>query len=83
MLKLCVPNDVQVVEDKMVKEIRKLRGKVAVGIVGGSDLSKQIEQLGPSGKIFGLHFWSTKLPCLLTWYCNFRFCSTKRFRLRV
>lgn len=41
---------VQVIEPKMVEEIRRLRGLVTVGTVGGSDLAKQIEQLGQSGE---------------------------------
>jgi len=34
----------------MIDELQKLRQVVAVGIVGGSDLNKQVEQLGPNGK---------------------------------
>lgn len=41
---------VQVIEPNMVEEIRRLRGLVTVGTVGGSDLAKQIEQLGQSGE---------------------------------
>jgi hypothetical protein len=40
----------QKVEQFMVDEIRNLRKTVKVGIVGGSDLSKQVEQLGPEGE---------------------------------
>jgi phosphomannomutase len=38
----------KVIEPKMVEEIKRLRGLVTVGTVGGSDLAKQIEQLGQS-----------------------------------
>lgn len=34
----------------MVEEIKRLRGLVTVGTVGGSDLAKQMEQLGQSGE---------------------------------
>ncbi len=40
----------QVIEPKMVEEMRRLRGLVTIGTVGGSDLAKQIEQLGQSGE---------------------------------
>jgi len=43
----------QVVEEKMVKEMKELRSKIKIGIVGGSDLSKQVEQLGENGKELG------------------------------
>lgn len=34
----------------MVKELAQLRQKIKIGIVGGSDLSKQVEQLGENGE---------------------------------
>lgn len=36
------------VSDEMRQTLKKLREKVAIGFVGGSDLSKQVEQLGPT-----------------------------------
>ncbi|KAL4447471.1 hypothetical protein ABPG75_004690 [Micractinium tetrahymenae] len=36
------------VEQKMVEEMQRLRKLVTVGTVGGSDLHKQMEQLGPN-----------------------------------
>ena len=44
------PNLSQVVEQKMVDELKALRSKIKIGIVGGSDLSKQLEQLGKNGE---------------------------------
>lgn len=37
-----------VVSDEMRETLAKLRKKVVIGFVGGSDLSKQVEQLGPT-----------------------------------
>lgn len=34
----------------MLNTLAELRKKVVIGFVGGSDLSKQVEQLGASGK---------------------------------
>ena len=34
----------------MEQTLVELRKKCVVGFVGGSDLSKQVEQLGPNGK---------------------------------
>lgn len=36
------------ISDEMRDTLKKLRQKVAIGFVGGSDLSKQVEQLGPT-----------------------------------
>lgn len=36
------------VSDEMLKTLKKLREKVVIGFVGGSDLAKQVEQLGPT-----------------------------------
>ena len=36
------------VSDEMKSTLEKLRKKVVIGFVGGSDLSKQVEQLGPT-----------------------------------
>ncbi|KAI3403834.1 PMM1 [Candida oxycetoniae] len=36
------------ISDEMKKTLEKLRSKVVIGFVGGSDLSKQVEQLGPN-----------------------------------
>lgn len=36
------------VSDEMKSTLEKLRKKVVIGFVGGSDLSKQVEQLGPN-----------------------------------
>lgn len=36
----------------MENTLKELRKKCVVGFVGGSDLSKQVEQLGPNG-MFG------------------------------
>lgn len=33
----------------MLDTLSSLRQKVVIGFVGGSDLSKQLEQLGPKG----------------------------------
>lgn len=33
----------------MLDTLSNLRQKVVIGFVGGSDLSKQLEQLGPKG----------------------------------
>ncbi|CDO92903.1 unnamed protein product [Kluyveromyces dobzhanskii CBS 2104] len=35
------------ISDEVKETLRKLRQKVVIGFVGGSDLSKQLEQLGP------------------------------------
>lgn len=37
-----------VISDEMRETLVKLRKKVVIGFVGGSDLSKQVEQLGPN-----------------------------------
>jgi len=34
----------------MMKVLIELKKNVVIGFVGGSDLSKQFEQLGPNGK---------------------------------
>lgn len=34
----------------MLDTLAELRKKVVIGFVGGSDLSKQVEQLGANGK---------------------------------
>ena len=34
----------------MLETLSELRKKVVIGFVGGSDLKKQVEQLGDSGK---------------------------------
>ena len=36
------------ISEEMKKTLEKLREKVVIGFVGGSDLSKQVEQLGPN-----------------------------------
>ncbi|CAK9438573.1 uncharacterized protein LODBEIA_P27970 [Lodderomyces beijingensis] len=36
------------VSEEMKQTLEKLRSKVVIGFVGGSDLSKQVEQLGPN-----------------------------------
>ena len=36
------------ISEEMKKTLEKLRSKVVVGFVGGSDFSKQVEQLGPN-----------------------------------
>lgn len=36
------------VSDEMLKTLAELRKKVVIGFVGGSDLAKQVEQLGPN-----------------------------------
>ena len=36
----------------MIEELKKLRSKIKIGIVGGSDMAKQYEQLGKTGKTF-------------------------------
>jgi hypothetical protein len=33
----------------MIDELQRLRKEVTIGLVGGSDLNKQLEQLGPTG----------------------------------
>ena len=38
----------------MIEELKKLRSKIKIGIVGGSDMSKQYEQLGKTGKLENL-----------------------------
>jgi hypothetical protein len=40
----------QVVKDNMVTELQELRKNITIGIVGGSDLNKQVEQLGKTGE---------------------------------
>ena len=40
---------VQVVEQNMLDKLVELRKVVTIGIVGGSDLPKQFEQLGETG----------------------------------
>ncbi|CAK7906277.1 phosphomannomutase [[Candida] anglica] len=37
-----------VISDEMRQTLKKLREKVVIGFVGGSDLAKQVEQLGPT-----------------------------------
>ncbi|ODV64339.1 phosphomannomutase SEC53 [Ascoidea rubescens DSM 1968] len=37
-----------VISDEMKQTLEKLRKKVVIGFVGGSDLSKQLEQIGPN-----------------------------------
>ena len=32
----------------MVDELQRLRKSITIGLVGGSDLNKQVEQLGPT-----------------------------------
>lgn len=39
----------QTIEDDMRAVLKDLRGKITIGTVGGSDLDKQIEQLGSTG----------------------------------
>lgn len=39
----------QTIEDDMRAALKDLRGKITIGTVGGSDLDKQIEQLGSTG----------------------------------
>jgi phosphomannomutase len=39
----------KVIEGKMVEALKRLRQKVVVGFVGGSDFAKQLEQLGATG----------------------------------
>ncbi len=39
----------QVISDEMRQTLIKLREKAVIGFVGGSDLSKQLEQLGTTG----------------------------------
>ena len=41
----------QKVEQNMLDELQRLRSKVTIGLVGGSDLNKQVEQLGPTGEL--------------------------------
>ena len=40
----------------MKTELAKLRKKISIGIVGGSDMSKQIEQLGEGGENLNYFF---------------------------
>jgi len=39
----------QTIQDDMRAVLKDLRGKITIGTVGGSDLDKQIEQLGSTG----------------------------------
>ena len=41
----------------MRETIQKLREKVVVGFVGGSDLPKQIEQIGDDGILILNQYW--------------------------
>ncbi len=41
----------QEIKEDMIEALKKLRSKLTIGIVGGSDLSKQYEQLGKTGAI--------------------------------
>jgi phosphomannomutase len=41
--------DQQAIEPQMKEMLLQLRQKVVVGVVGGSDLNKQKEQLGANG----------------------------------
>jgi phosphomannomutase len=41
------------VTPEVTEILKQLRKKVVVGFVGGSDLSKQLEQLGPNGMFIG------------------------------
>jgi hypothetical protein len=52
-------NSLQKIEPEMVEIIAELRKKVTVGIVGGSDMPKQREQMGPKGM-------NSKEPVLLS-----------------
>ena len=45
---LTVPR--KTIEPSMKEALSKLREKVVIGFVGGSDFSKQLEQLGATGK---------------------------------
>ena len=42
----------QEIKADMIEELKKLRSKIKIGIVGGSDMAKQYEQLGKTGKTF-------------------------------
>lgn len=42
----------KVVTEEMAKFLHSLRSKICIGIVGGSDLHKQLEQLGANGLCF-------------------------------
>lgn len=44
-------SDLQEITEAMEKTLVALRKKCVVGFVGGSDLSKQVEQLGKNGKL--------------------------------
>lgn len=41
----------QTISAEMKETLRRLREKVVVGFVGGSDLPKQVEQIGDDGKM--------------------------------
>ena len=44
------------VDPQVLEFLSSLREKITIGFVGGSDLKKQVEQLGPNGD-FVLHFF--------------------------
>jgi phosphomannomutase len=44
--------NVQFVSDEVMEVLKKLKRKVVIGFVGGSDLRKQNEQLGEKGESF-------------------------------
>lgn len=50
--------DIQVVSPEMLALLQKLREKLVIGFVGGSDLVKQQEQLGANG-LNGMLFLSS------------------------
>lgn len=49
-------NLLQEVKPEMVEFMAKLRERITIGVVGGSDLPKQKEQLGESGEGALLYF---------------------------
>ncbi|KAF0712376.1 Aste57867_4850 [Aphanomyces stellatus] len=44
----------KVVTPEMTARIAKLKEKITIGVVGGSDLVKQKEQLGEDGTLFSM-----------------------------
>ena len=61
----------------MLTRLEKLKSQITVGVVGGSDLVKQREQLGQDGKIYVVE--NGRLQLVLTEeICG---CSDSQFRL--
>lgn len=46
------------VSPEVLEFLVSLRNKITIGFVGGSDLKKQLEQMGPNGDIY-LHIFYT------------------------